>query len=31
MYVKYLYFILRENNLYNKFINYLEKEKDTVS
>lgn len=31
MYVKYLYFILRENNLYDKFIKYLEKEKDTVS
>lgn len=29
MYVKYLYFILKEYGLYDQFIEYLEKEKDT--
>lgn len=29
MYVKYLYFVLKENELYEKFIKYLETEKDT--
>lgn len=31
MYVKYLYFILKEYRLYDQFLEYLENKKDTVN